>query len=49
MIPVICHCCGDSTKIEDHTCEPICDECFEIRESSQGMPDECYSDADPGL
>jgi len=44
-----CKCCGDTYTETEEAQEKICDECFQMREDSQNMPDDCFSDADPGL
>lgn len=51
---VRCRACGDMYSVEQGQEYPtpeaqICDECFDMQESSQGMPDNDYSDADSGL
>ena len=59
MKHIKCKHCGEEFKLtqedielhdEGHCDLPdTCQDCFDMIEGSQNMPDECYSDADPGL
>lgn len=59
MTTTKCKFCGEHFKLTKEEIElhnegfcdlpDTCEECYEIKEDSLNMPDDCYSDADSGL